>query len=264
MNRRPILTLTTDFGGDGPYVAAMKGVVLGLAPDAQLVDVSHAVPPQDIRSGAFVLGSVIDAFPDETVHLAIIDPGVGTSRKPLAIRAGRHWFVAPDNGLVPLALGDRPILEVRELTNPAHRRSPVSSTFHGRDLFAPAAAHLLNSGPPEDLGPIVDGLVRLDDPPPREFTDGWVGAIVFVDQFGNLITNLQADRIGRGPWIATVGATQIIGVVQTYGEHPTGALIALAGSSGRLEIAEVNGHAARRLGVGPGAAVRLIRDEVQR
>lgn len=265
MKRRPILTLTTDFGADGPYVAAVKGVILGLAPDAQLVDVSHAVRPQDVRGGAFVLGGVIDAFPAGTVHLAVIDPGVGTERAAVAVRAesttGGHWFVGPDNGLIPLAVGDRPIVEVRALTNPAHRRARVSATFHGRDLFAPAAAHLLNGGSSDDLGHALpeSGLVRLEDPPARREGDGWIGSVDGIDPFGNIVTNLRIDRIGPGPWITVIGPVHLTDFVRTYGERSRGDLVTLEGSSGRLEIAEVQGDAARRLGIEPGATVRLFK-----
>src|SRR5688572_6736094 len=143
MMRPGILTLTTDFGSEGPYVAALKGVILGLAPGTQLVDVSHAISPQNILEGAFVLAALVDAFPAGTVHLAVVDPGVGTDRRLIAASVADQWFVLPDNGLLSGVLRNRAPTEIHEITNPEIRRATVSPTFHGRDILAPAAAHLL-------------------------------------------------------------------------------------------------------------------------
>jgi S-adenosylmethionine hydrolase len=261
MASRPrILTLTTDFGADGPYVAAMKGIVLGQVPDARLVDVSHAIEPQNVREAAFILGSILDDFPRGTVHLAVVDPGVGTSRRALVVHAREQWFIGPDNGLIPLALGEDADFDARVLVNPAIRRPRVSATFHGRDIFAPVAAYVLKGGSTTELGPRAHDLVRLPPLRPREDGDGLVGEVLFRDRFGNLITNVPASSLVGRPldsWSVTVGEETVQGVARTYGDHRPGTLIALAGSNGMVEVAVVQGDAAARLGAGPGAPVRL-------
>src|SRR5438270_6290427 len=161
MARPGILTVTTDFGTDGPYVAAMKGVVLGLAPGIQLVDVSHTISPQNILEGAFVLADIVDAFPEGTVHLVVVDPGVGTDRRLIAMSVAEQWFVLPDNGLITGVTRQRQPRGIWEITNPAIRRSKVSATFHGRDILAPAAAHLLRGGDPSALGPPIPRYITL-------------------------------------------------------------------------------------------------------
>lgn len=261
--RPPILTLTTDFGGDGPYVAAMKGIVLGMARDAVLVDVSHAVAPQNILEAAFVLASVVDSFPPGTVHLAVVDPGVGTERRLIAVSALGHWFVAPDNGLIAGVLGDRPPESIVEIGNPALRRPTVSATFHGRDILAPAAAHLLLGRDPVALGPARDDLVRLGNFGPRRDEIGLLGEILFRDRFGNLITNVRADSLAAAPpehWTLEIAGERIRGLSRTYADRPPGTLIALVGSSGWVEVAVVNGDAARVLSAGPGTTVWFRHD----
>ena len=156
-----ILTLTTDFGIGGPYVAAMKGVLLGLAPDTQIVDVCHTISPQNILEGAFVLAGIVDAFPHGTVHLAVVDPGVGIDRRLVAVRLAEQWFVLPDNGLITGIALNHPFQGIWEITNPALRRHVVSNTFHGRDILSPAAAHLLRGGDPAELGAPLSRLITL-------------------------------------------------------------------------------------------------------
>lgn len=260
--RSGILTLTTDFGADGPYVAAMKGVVLGIAPEARLVDVSHAIAPQDVREAGFVLGSVVGAFPPGTVHLAVVDPGVGTDRRLVAALADDQWFVLPDNGLLGQVLGGREPSAAWEILNPSHRRASVSNTFHGRDILAPAAAFLLGGGDPADLGPPIADLVTLPEERPEEDGSALGGRVVFVDHFGNLITNLTREHLGATPpggWALEIAGGRIDGLIGTYGDRPPGTLVALIGSSDRVEAAVVYGSAASRLGVGRGAPVRLLR-----
>jgi S-adenosyl-L-methionine hydrolase (adenosine-forming) len=253
-----ILTLTTDFGLGGPYVAAIKGVLLGMAPSTQVVDVCHTISPQNIIEGAFVLAGIYESFPAGTVHLMVIDPGVGTDRKLIAVRLAGQWFVLPDNGLITgVARRHRPE-GVWEITNPALRRSVVSNTFHGRDILAPAAAHLLRGGDPAELGQPALGYITLKnlEPDPDEF--GFVGEVIFRDTFGNLITNVNATHLSghpRGDWIAEVAGERIEGLSRTYGDRPTGSLIALEGSSGWVEIAVVNGDAARHLTAGAGTTI---------
>jgi S-adenosylmethionine hydrolase len=256
--RPSILTLTTDFGTHGPYVASLKGVVLGLAPGTQLVDVSHAIAPQNILEGSFVLASIVEAFPAGTVHLGVVDPGVGSARRIIALKAAEQWFVAPDNGLLSVVARDHPIDGVREIANTKLFRRTVAATFHGRDIMAPAAAHLALGLDPEELGPPRHGIVTLPTIEPRQDEHGFVGEVIFCDAFGNLITNMPAERVVSdrpdGGTIEIAGE-RIVGLCRTYSDRPPGTLIALTGSSGWIEVAVVNGDASRHLGAGPGTTV---------
>ena len=257
-----IVTLTTDFGLIGPYVAAMKGIVLGMAPGAQLVDVCHTISPQNILEGAFVLAAIVEAFPPGTVHLAVIDPGVGTERRLIAVALADQWFVLPDNGLITGVACGRQQAGIWEIANPAISRPTISPTFHGRDILAPAAAHLLKGGDPAELGPVRTRFIRLRNFQPAVDPTGLVGEILFRDAFGNLITNIAASGLSDVPasgWTIEVAGSRIEGLIRTYGECSTGSLVALIGSSGWVEIAVVNGDAAERLSVGPGATVWLRR-----
>lgn len=259
-----IITLTTDFGISGPYVAAVKGVLLERAPGVQIVDVCHTVSPQNILEGGFVLANIVDAFPAGTVHLAVIDPGVGTDRRLVAVSAARQWFVLPDNGLITGVTRSHPADSVHEITNPALRREVVSSTFHGRDILAPAAAYLAMGGAPEELGSPRSKLVSLRNFEPSVDDRGLLGEIIFRDTFGNLITNIHAERITCAPaesWQIEVAGERIAGIVNTYGDRPPGSLVALVGSSGWVEIAVVNGDAGRLLTAGAGTTVRMRKVE---
>ncbi len=228
-------------------MGVMKAVLAGIAPDAQLIDISHAVPPQSIPAGQRLLRASVPYFPEDAIILAVVDPGVGSSRRPMALRSGRHTFVGPDNGLfTPWLPGDRAI----ELANPAYQLPNVSSTFHGRDIFAPAAAHLAAGLPIEKLGPAIAEPVRLQPPEPTTLPDGTIeGEVVYVDHFGNLITNIAAAR-----GTLTVGAHELP-VRTTYREAAAGELLALSGSDGELEIAVRNGSAAAYLSAGAGLKV---------
>jgi S-adenosylmethionine hydrolase len=255
---RPILTLTTDFGADGPYAAALKGVVLGMAPDAVIVDVSHRIAPQNILEGAFMLASILDAFPAGTVHLGVVDPGVGTDRALAAARVAGQWFVGPDNGLLGGVVRGRALEECWEISNPALRRLVVSHTFHGRDILAPAAAHLLLGRPARELGPPRAKVVELANFDPRPCDEGLVAEVIVRDTFGNLVTNVRGDRLDPpdpAAWTIEIAGRRIDGLVNTYAERPPGALVALVGSSGWVEVAVVNGDAAGELSAGPGATV---------
>jgi S-adenosylmethionine hydrolase len=253
-----ILTLTTDFGFEGPYVAAMKGVILGLAPGTLLVDVSHAISPQNILEGAFVIAGIVDSFPPGTIHLAVVDPGVGTERRLVVAHVADQWFVLPDNGLLSGVILNRPPGQFWEITNPAIRNRTVSNTFHGRDIMAPAAAHLLRGGDPHEFGPRIDKVITLANLAPREDEHGLVGEVIFRDAFGNLITNVHSDRLQSADpasWTIEIPGAKIHGLCRTYGDRPPGTLVALAGSTGWIEIAVVNGDAARLLTAGPGTTV---------
>jgi S-adenosylmethionine hydrolase len=253
-----VLTLTTDFGIGGPYVAALKGVLLGLAPGTQIVDVCHTISPQNILEGAFVLAGIVDSFPARTIHLVVIDPGVGTDRKLIATKLADQWFVLPDNGLITGVARGRSPAGIWEINNPTIHRPVVCDTFHGRDILAPAAAHLLRGGNPDDLGPQASRFITLRNFEPTADPSGFLGEVIFRDTFGNLITNVNASHLTGHPadgWVVEIAGDRIEGISRTYGEQPPGSLMALAGSSGWMEVAVVNGDAARQLTAGSGTTV---------
>lgn len=247
----PIVTLLTDFGTTDSYVAEVKARVLADAPDAVLVDVTHAVPPGDVRAAAYLLGRTWHRFPPGTVHLAVVDPGVGTARAALAVGAHGHWFVGPDNGLFTPVLRDREV-EIASLPVP----QGASPTFQGRDLFAPAAAALANRVALHRLGPPFRGIPeRLVHAEPRYEGKSIVGEIVYVDRFGTLVTNLTPDTVPDYA-VLEVEGVEIGTLRRTYGDVPTGGLLAYLGSGGAIEIAVRDGSAARRLGLGVGGRIR--------
>lgn len=259
----PIITLLTDFGLEDGTVGVIKGVILGLAPHARLVDLSHGIGPQDIRAAAVVLGRAAPFFPEDAIHLVVVDPGVGTERRPMAARLGPHVFVGPDNGAAT-----RLIERAERLAQPTaffHLDRPerwlpeVSDVFHGRDLFAPVAAHLANGVALEDLGTPFADPVRLALPAPEPFPGGLRGEVETIDHFGNLRSNIRRENCGgRTPAAVRVGDVEIAGLARTFGERPVGELIAFWGSGGELCVAEVNGSAAARLGVSVGAQVEVF------
>ena len=251
-----IITLLTDFGLRDGYVASMKGVILGICPHARLVDVSHLVPPQDIRSGAFLLGQVYRSFPAGTVHTAVVDPEVGTGRRALAMEAGGYFFVAPDNGLFSWVLKQEGLRRARSLETAEYRRPEVSATFHGRDVFAPAAAHLANGLDLDALGPEGSPSVAPWVTPVEE-ANRLLGEIVYVDHFGNAITNVRKADLDRFASLReltiSVEGHVISGLVETYAQVPPGSAAALIGSGGHLEIAVNRGNASEVLGIRPGS-----------
>lgn len=253
-----IVTLLSDFGLADSYVASMKGVLLTRAPGLVLVDMTHLVPRFDIVSGAYVLSSAAPAFPRGTVHLAVVDPGVGSSRPAVAVRTPTAWFVGPDNGLLTLAAG-RAIVEVVDITTVPGWGGERSATFHGRDVFAPAAAHIALGGQLEALGPIRAGgrLAPLELPPLETRPGRVVGKVVHVDGFGNAITNIPRDALPTDPARAVVEAGGVIlrGLVTCYADVPAGAPCALVGSGGLLEVAVSQGDASAALGLERGATV---------
>jgi S-adenosylmethionine hydrolase len=254
----PLITLTTDFGDDSPYVAAMKGVILGISPAARLVDLSHRIPPQDVRHAAYFLAQSIPYFPPEALHVVVVDPGVGTDRAVLHVDVGGRRLLAPDNGCWTwLAEGPGQPPAVHRLTPSRYWRSPLSATFHGRDIFAPVAAHLSTGVPVADVGTPVTSWVVLGRGSLVVQPDRVAGVVAFVDHFGNLITNIPAASLPavRRDAQVTVAGHAVPGWVRTYGEAEPGAPVALVSSSGHLEIAVNHGNAARVLGVGPGAEV---------
>lgn len=254
----PIVTLTTDFGLRDSYVGAMKGVILSRCPGAQIVDLTHEVPPQQIRIGALRLASAAAYFPPGTVHLAVVDPGVGSQRRAIAIEADGHRFVGPDNGVLTLAAPPaRAGWRAAEITNRAYMLPVVSQTFHGRDVFAPAAAHLASGGALEDLGPPLLDPVELHLPAPVRRGRRLRGVILDVDRFGNLVTNIRGEQLNDGEVERVcVGGAVILGLSHWY--DPSRELVAIVGSDGRLEIAAPGGSAAARLGLGPDAPVEIV------
>ena len=259
-----VITLLTDFGLRDGYVGVMKGVIWGIAPHAQIADLTHAIAPQNVAQGALALKRTAKYFPDGTIHVAVVDPGVGTSRRPLAARVGRQVFVGPDNGLFSLVLeGAERAGEAVHIIHLTERRfwlPEVSRVFHGRDIFSPVAAHLANGVNLDEMGPQLDGPVRLDLPRPEQLPGGgWRGQVIEVDYFGNLSTNLERSHIERiaTPIVQIVGH-EIHGLVGTFGDRPAGNLIALFGTADDLVIAEVNGNAAKTLGIGLGAQVTVL------
>lgn len=259
----PIITLLTDFGTRDAYVAAMKGVILGVNPQAVLVDLSHEVPPQDILAGALILAGAAPYFPPGTIHLAVVDPGVGSRRRGLAAYAHGQFWVGPDNGLFHLIFTPGAAPTIVSLENPAFFRPEVSATFHGRDLFAPVAAHLSLGVDLSRLGPIITDPVPLAVSTPRFTPKTIEGEVIYVDRFGNLVSNLNAAALkawwGGGDLRLKVGPLTIRGLARTYAEKAPGEFLALIGSHGYLEIACAQDSAARRLGAGVGLPVEIFK-----
>jgi S-adenosylmethionine hydrolase len=254
----PLFTLTTDYGSASAYPAQVKAVLLAAIPDARIVDVTHDVPAFDLRAGALILEAAVPWFPRETVHLAVVDPGVGTARRALVVTdpEGRR-FVGPDNGLLTPYLGHgarvRAIAE-RGGVIPTPRRA----TFHGRDLFAPAAAYLARGGTAEALGPEVNDPVRLEWPGARRDGDAVVGEVLGADRFGNLVTSIRESDLGGTAVVEVDVGGRPARFVRTFGEGDRGELLALVGSGGRLEIAVREASAAGILGDGRGLLVRVV------
>ena len=255
----PIITLATDFGVGSPYVAAMKGVILSLCPAARIVDLSHAIPPQDVRQGAIVLAETTPLFPAGTIHVAVVDPGVGTERAIVYAEIGEQRYVCPDNGLLSrLASREKP-RKIRSIVDPRWMRQPVSATFHGRDVMAPAAARLAAGLDPDELGPPLAELTRLALPGAKNVANSISGEVVSIDSFGNLVTNIGRDMLAAVPTDETVSVTcddhETRGIFRTYADQPEMTLIALIGSNDALELAIVGDSAAIMLGVKVGTPV---------
>ena len=270
----PLITFVSDFGLDDWFVGVVHGVLLERCPEARIVDLTHAIPPGDVSRAAFVLEAAAPDLPAGTVHLAVVDPGVGTERRAIAARARGQWFVGPDNGVLEWALAD-PKADVRELTEAKWFRSPVSRTFHGRDVFAPVAAALARGAAGKDLGPRIQDPVRLAaarprlEPPDPASGGGpsrLMGVIAYIDRFGNALTNLDEAAIAtafpgapQGALEVHAGGRVIEGLARSYGDAPVGTVVAVIGSSGRLEIAQVSGAADSRLGLGVGDHVFITK-----
>ncbi len=257
----PIVTFTSDFGLTDWFVGVVHGVIHGICRDARIVDLSHVLAPGNVEGAAFVLEAAAHDFPVGTIHLAVVDPGVGTGRLAIAVAARHQLFVGPDNGLLEWALAD-PTARAHAIAEERWLRQPVSRTFHGRDVFAPAAAHLACGVRIEELGPAVPHPRRLVRPAPTCTDGALAGRVCYVDGFGNALTNLTEEALERAfdgisdeDLIVEVVGRRIEGLARSYGDGGIGRLVALIGSSGRLEIAESGGDAAHRFGIGVADAV---------
>lgn len=254
-----LLTLLTDFGTTDYYVAAVKGTVLRQAAGATLIDISHDVPPGDVETAAFLLSAAAPSFPEGTVHLAVVDPGVGSERRMLVVRTPSAWFVAPDNGLLTPFLDD--VLSVRSVENVSLFLAGPSRTFHGRDRFAPIAAWLLRGQSEATLGPEISDPRRLSFPDPRRDPGRLVGRVVHVDRYGNLVTNIPAAWLPAAPCRAEVGGHAATLLVDFYAEIPDGEAALLPGSLGTVELSLKDEDLARRWGVRRGDAVEVFWNE---
>lgn len=264
MAQQRIITLTTDFGTRDPYVGVMKGVILGITPEVTIVDITHQVPPQDVWEGAYVIASAIPYFPKNSIHVVVVDPGVGTERRALAVHTESGYYVAPDNGVLSPIFTHEKVLEIVHLTNRTYWLARVSHTFHGRDVFAPVAAYIARGVPLSALGTPVqlDDVVRLEWPAPQVTDDGAVrGIVVHVDHFGNIVTNIPASLLDGPPdaWEFEVGGHRIRGLKQAYAEVAIGTPLALIGSNDTLEFSIRQGNAAQTWGVRVGDSVEARR-----
>jgi S-adenosyl-L-methionine hydrolase (adenosine-forming) len=256
----PVITLTTDFGTRDWFVGTMKAVMLRIEPRARLVDITHELPVGDIRGGAFSLAASWRFFSQGTVHVVVVDPGVGSARKAIAVQTAKASFVGPDNGVLSWALAKEAVKAVHALENEAYFVRPVSRTFHGRDVFAPVAGHLSRGVPLKKLGPALKDLVRLDWPEPRKRAGGIEGEVVYIDRFGNAITNLEGELLREGRRAACevhARRGRVCPVMGFYQAVPPGRAVGLFGSAGFLEIAVNGGSAAKAMGLEIGTRVVL-------
>lgn len=250
------IALLTDFGSADWFVASMKGVILSINPSAAIVDITHEISAGDIQSASFCLLSCIKTFPRETVFVVVVDPGVGSERAAIAVAAEEYSFVGPDNGVLSATVENLENIKIRSIENPRFMRIPVSSTFHGRDIFAPTAAHMSLGARFEDLGPVRGEMVRFAMPVAEKKGDAILGSIVYVDRFGNLITNIPPSIVSfRASRLRIKGHS--IPVCSCYADVAEGQFVAVAGSSGFMEISVNKGNAADKLGLKVGDAIEI-------
>lgn len=256
---QPLITLTTDFGLGSPYVAQIKGGILAHCRQVTIVDITHGIRPQHIREGALVLADVTPQFPSGTIHVAVVDPGVGTSRRLAYAEFGGQRYLAPDNGLLTLVSQNLPRGDVISLERPEYWATEIAATFHGRDILAPVAGRLACGLAPQMLGPPLESLTTLTFPQPRVAANRALGEVLLVDSFGNLITNVRGDQlpptVPATDFVVECKGRTIVGMQETYDLSPPGSLAALVDSQGRLEIAAVRGSAAAVLSACEGTAV---------
>jgi S-adenosyl-L-methionine hydrolase (adenosine-forming) len=262
MLTRPLITLTTDFGTGSPYIAQMKGVILSLCREVDLIDITHAIGPQNIREGALVLTDTTPRFPAGTIHIAVVDPGVGTARRLIFAEIGQQRYVAPENGLLSFLIRQTVPQRLIAIENREFWLPGTSHTFHGRDILAPVTAHLALGVDPTRLGPPLETCAMLESHPPMRTVNSVTGEVLYVDSFGNLITNLTCNDVSAfgdlARLIVECAGRSIHGLVHTYGAAKPGDVVALFDSQGRLEIAVVEGHAARELTATLGTEVRVF------
>jgi S-adenosyl-L-methionine hydrolase (adenosine-forming) len=258
--RRPILTLTTDFGTKDHFVGVMKGVILGICPEAHIIDISHEVQPFEISEGAYLIAQAYPHFPPKTIHVLVIDPGVGSARRPILVEAGGHYFIGPDNGAFAMVYSKTPH-KIRAITNEKYFLEPVSRTFHGRDVFSPCAAYLAKGARPSTFGKLIEDYLKpVFTEPQRIGKRVWQGTVLHIDRFGNLITNFHIDHFSDvrvRPFELAIGTRILRRLGLTYAEVDPGEVFAIVGSSGYVEVAVNQASAARALGCGVGAPCEL-------
>ena len=267
MPHHPIITLTTDFGTNDHFVGAMKGVIVDIVPEAQIVDISHAVQPFDVLDGALTIAQAYSYFPNGTIHLVVVDPGVGTARRPILASSDGHHFVAPDNGVLSMVYAKEERMHVRHITSDHYFRMPVSNTFHARDVFAPVAGYLAKQVDSHKFGEEIEDYVRFAAPRPKPTGENRMRAVVLkVDRFGNLITNITPEDAPAlfaesAKFKIVVGSREITDIRKTYAEGAPGEVFGILGSMGYLEIAANRAAAAQLTGAGKGAEVSIFLGE---
>jgi len=260
---RPIITLTTDFGTNDHFVGAVKGVMLDIVPEAAIVDITHAIQAYDVLDGAIAISQTYSYFPTGTVHMVVVDPGVGTTRRPIIASSDGYHFVAPDNGVLSMVYAKEERIHVRHITSEHYFHQPVSSTFHGRDVFAPCAAYLAKLVDSHKFGDEIEDYVKFAAPRPKPNGENRMRAVVLkVDRFGNLITNITPEDIpalfaGKGGFKVTVGNKEITEIRTNYAEGKPGEVFCILGSMGYLEIVANRAPAAQLTGAGKGAEVNV-------
>jgi S-adenosylmethionine hydrolase len=266
---RPIITLTTDFGLNDHFVGAMKGVILDIVPEAEIVDICHAVQAFDVLDGALAIAQAYSYFPNGTVHLVVVDPGVGTARRPILLSTGRYYFVAPDNGVLSLIYSSAERVQVRHIDAEHYYRQPVSHTFHARDIFAPVTAYLAKGVEPAKFGEEIADFVRFNAPKPKPVdAQTFRGVVLRVDRFGNVVTNFTPKDVpalfqeNPPPFKIRLGKSEITAVHKNYAEGTPNEVFGILGSMGYLEIAANRGAAAQIVGAGKGSEVNVVLEGV--
>jgi len=262
MGKERIITLTTDFGDESGYAGVMKGVILTVNPDCQIIDITHRVSQQDVEEAAFLLNNSFSYFPEHSIHVVVVDPGVGSERKPILVETDKYWFVGPDNGVFSFMFLMEGFKKVWGITNKSYFLPEVSSTFHGRDIFAPVAAHLSLGVSAEELGKELKGFVMLKDLEPKVEAGVIKARVVYADHFGNLISNISKDLFSRlvadKSFNISVGGEMIQKLSLSYADVRDGEVLALFGSSQWLEISVKNGNCQKELDIKKGAEINIL------